>query len=85
MRKTLAALAALTVLCTSGLAAAEEGYSTTTQADGYSVAFVDDLLGASGIDGSAPIIKVRPRTVRVTLIRPRTSFVPELLQSTDTI
>lgn len=85
MRKTFALLAALTVLTTSGLAAADEGYTTTTQSDGYSVAFVDDLLDAQGTDGSAALIKVRPQAARVTLIRPRTSFVPELLLSVDTI
>ncbi|HTJ83381.1 MAG TPA: hypothetical protein VL400_16795, partial [Polyangiaceae bacterium] len=60
-------------------------YSTTTEKDGYTVKFVDDLLGAQGLDSSAPLLKVRPMAARATLIRPRTSFVPELLKSVDTM
>lgn len=42
----------------------------------------DDLLGG-GLDGTMPVIRVNPRASRSLLIRPRTSFVPELLVSAE--
>ena len=56
-------------------------------ADGasYEVKFDDELLAGSGFDGTLPIIRVIPRPVRTTLIRPRTHFVPELLKSVEHI
>jgi hypothetical protein len=49
----------------------------------YTVEFVDDALNALGQDTLIPRIVVRPRPPRTTLIRPRTSFVTELLKSAD--
>jgi hypothetical protein len=60
-----------------------EGYATRNEKDGYGVTFVDDLLGAEGIDSSAPMIRASFRPMRGLLIRPRTSFVPELLSTAD--
>ncbi|HVJ15851.1 MAG TPA: hypothetical protein VM686_10420 [Polyangiaceae bacterium] len=47
--------------------------------------FDDELLDAKGLDSNAAVIKVRPPAARVTLIRPRASFVPELLKSIEQI
>jgi hypothetical protein len=47
--------------------------------------FDDDLLNADlGTPYGEPIF-TRPRGPRITLIRPRTSFVPELLKSIEHI
>lgn len=50
---------------------------------GYEYRFTDDLLAGGGMDGTAPIIRVRAHALRSQLIRPRTSFVPEMLKSAE--
>jgi len=87
MKKLVACAFALSTLALSGAALAQEGsdYATSTDKDGYTVKFDDDLLDAPGLDSNAPLLKVRPMAARTTLIRPRTSFVPELLKSVDTL
>ena len=54
-------------------------------ADGYGYEFSDDPLNAGGFGPSDATIKVRPRAARTTLIRPRTTFVPEMLKSVENI
>jgi hypothetical protein len=66
-----------------GASASGDDYLTSDTSDGYSVVFVDDLLNGGGIDGSTPLIKVRPPAARSTLIQPRLQFVPELLKSVE--
>jgi hypothetical protein len=57
----------------------------SARAEDLTYEFDDDLLGAEGIDSKAALIKVRQPRGRVTLIRPRASFVPELLKSIEHI
>lgn len=61
----------------------------TTGGDGgngdYGYKFEDDPLAAGGFGPSDATIRVRPGPVRTTLIRPRTSFVPEMLKSVENI
>ena len=54
-------------------------------ADGYGYEFSDDPLNAGGFGPNDATIKVRPRAARTTLIRPRTTFVPEMLKSVENI
>ncbi len=65
------------------------GVSTTTGGGGangdYGYKFEDDPLAAGGFGPSDATIRVRPGPVRTTLIRPRTSFVPEMLKSVENI
>ena len=51
----------------------------------YGYKFEDDPLSAGGFGPSDATIRVRPGPVRTTLIRPRTSFVPEMLKSVENI
>jgi hypothetical protein len=51
--------------------------------DGYGYEFSDDPLNAGGFGPNDATIRVRPGPVRTTLIRPRTSFVPEMLKSVE--
>ena len=51
----------------------------------YGYKFDDDPLSAGGFGPSDATIRVRPGPVRTTLIRPRTSFVPEMLKSVENI
>ena len=53
--------------------------------DGYVCTFDDDPLNAGGFGPNDATIRVRPRAARTTLIRPRTSFVPEMLKSVENI
>ena len=51
----------------------------------YGYKFDDDPLSAGGFGPNDATIRVRPGPVRTTLIRPRTSFVPEMLKSVENI
>jgi hypothetical protein len=51
----------------------------------YGYKFQDDPLSAGGFGPADATIRVRPGPVRTTLIRPRTSFVPEMLKSVENI
>ena len=53
--------------------------------EGYGYAFSDDPLAAGGFGPNDATIRVRPGPVRTTLIRPRTSFVPEMLKSVENL
>ncbi len=53
--------------------------------DGYGYEFGDDPLSAGGFGPNDATIRVRPGPVRRTLIRPRTSFVPEMLKSVENL
>jgi hypothetical protein len=65
-----------------GAAAATAGGG---EGDGYGYEFEDDPLNAGGFGPNDATIKVRPRAARTTLIRPRTSFVTEMLKSVENI
>ena len=53
--------------------------------EGYGYTFEDDPLNAGGFGPNDATIRVRPKAARTTLIRPRTSFVPEMLKSVENI
>ena len=52
---------------------------------GYGYEFSDDPLNAGGFGPNDATIRIRPTAARTTLIRPRTSFVPEMLKSVENI
>jgi hypothetical protein len=59
--------------------------AATSGSGDYGYKFEDDPLSAGGFGPSDATIRVRPGPVRTTLIRPRTSFVPEMLKSVENI
>lgn len=61
------------------------GVAATNTEGGYGYKFEDDPLAAGGFGPNDATIRVRPGPVRTTLIRPRTSFVPEMLKSVENI
>ena len=74
------------VLSSAALAQdAKPGAGGGDKADGYGYEFSDDPLNAGGFGPNDATIKVRPRAARTTLIRPRTTFVPEMLKSVENI
>jgi hypothetical protein len=76
-----------TILAAAPGAFAQAAATTTTGGSGgdYGYKFEDDPLSAGGFGPADATIRVRPGPVRTTLIRPRTSFVPEMLKSVENI
>jgi|HubBroStandDraft_2_1064218.scaffolds.fasta_scaffold849369_1 hypothetical protein len=66
-------------------AAAKPAAGGGGEKDGYGYEFSDDPLSAGGFGPNDATIRVRPGPVRTTLIRPRTSFVPEMLKSVENL
>src|SRR5512146_831810 len=90
--KRAAALVLVTtsVITLSGIAAAQDKGAAAPKAaggkeDAYGYEFSDDPLSAGGFGPNDATIRVRPGPVRTTLIRPRTSFVPEMLKSVENL
>lgn len=72
------ALFATSTALAQGVKASDSG-----DGEGYGYEFADDPLSAGGFGPTDATIRVRPGPVRRTLIRPRTSFVPEMLKSVE--
>lgn len=68
-----------------GAAAGGGGAKASDSKEGYGYEFSDDPLSAGGFGPNDATIRVRPGPVRTTLIRPRTSFVPEMLKSVENL
>lgn len=66
-------------------AAGGAGAAAGGKGEGYGYEFSDDPLSAGGFGPNDATIRVRPGPVRTTLIRPRTSFVPEMLKSVENL
>jgi hypothetical protein len=64
---------------------ADDVQQSTDQSGDTKYKFEDDPLSAGGFGPADATIRVRPGPVRTTLIRPRTSFVPEMLKSVENI
>ena len=89
-RRQLSILGGLAIVLASGIAAAQTpagppGAPGGEKKDGYGYEFSDDPLNAGGFGPNDATIRVRPGPVRTTLIRPRTSFVNEMLKSVENL
>jgi hypothetical protein len=82
-KATVGVAALFTVLCAVSVASAQEAEGGSDE--GYGYEFEDDPLNAGGFGPNDATIRVRPRAARTTLIRPRTSFVPEMLKSVEAL
>jgi hypothetical protein len=91
MKLVFGVIAASLLLSSSALAqapaggAAAGGKAAGGKEEGYGYEFSDDPLSAGGFGPNDATIRVRPGPVRTTLIRPRTSFVPEMLKSVENL
>jgi hypothetical protein len=81
----LAALAASSLALAVTTSAFAQSTKTNDNPDGYGYEFDDDPLNAGGFGPNDATIRVRAKAARTTLIRPRTSFVPEMLKSVENI
>lgn len=88
-KKSIFGAFVVSVLVTTAASSwAQDAASTKAETGGsgdYGYKFDDDPLAAGGFGPSDATIRVRPGPVRTTLIRPRTSFVPEMLKSVENI
>jgi hypothetical protein len=84
LAKVLGAVAAVAIVFSASSAFAQDA-SEGEDGDGYGYEFTDDPLSAGGFGPNDATIRVRPGPVRRTLIRPRTSFVPEMLKSVENL
>lgn len=75
-------LISLIILLIPSIALAETTF-THENKEGYGYAFDDDPLNAGGFGANDLTIKVRKRAARTTLIRPRTSFIYEMIKSVE--
>jgi hypothetical protein len=80
--KTFACVWSLCILGSS-VAAAADPISPPPKADAYQYVFTDDPLNAGLFGANEAKITVRPGAGRGTLIRPRVSFVVEMLKSVE--
>lgn len=98
-RSPLGVLAGLAIVLVAGIVSAQAAPGAAPGAgapaapgapgagpkEGYGYEFTDDPLNAGGFGPNDATIRVRPGPVRTTLIRPRTSFVPEMLKSVENL
>jgi opacity protein-like surface antigen len=89
-RAALAGFVSLSILLSATAAFAQDapaagGGGKKGDEGGYGYEFTDDPLNAGGFGPNDATIRVRPGAVRSTLIRPRTSFVPEMLKSVENL
>ena len=56
-----------------------------TDAHSYTYQFTDDPLAAGGFDAHDARIVVASHVIRTTLIRPRTTFVAEMLKTVENL
>jgi len=87
-RQGIAVVAAVLVSAIASSAFAQDvksGAGAKGKEEGYGYEFSDDPLNAGGFGPNDATIRVRPGPVRTTLIRPRTSFVPEMLKSVENL
>jgi hypothetical protein len=92
MRKSTRVSASITIgICMMLMAPLAFGQQKAAGGDagkkdaGYGYEFSDDPLNAGGFGPNDATIRVRPGPIRTTLIRPRTSFVPEMLKSVENL
>ena len=86
LKLLVAPFVALALLSPSLAAAQEEegAFSTSsTTESSYAVEFPDDDLLGSELDSNLAILRVRPASTRMILIRPRLHFVHELTKSVE--
>lgn len=83
MRLAVCSGLGVALLLVAGLSSAQVKESKSD--DGYGYQFDDDPLNAGGFGPNDATIRVRARAARTTLIRPRISFVPEMLKSVENL
>jgi len=79
----LSLAAALSALFVPSAAVAQTTHERCVAANGCTYVFVDDPLDAHGFGANDVLLRVAPHAIRTALVRPRTSFVTEMLESVE--
>jgi hypothetical protein len=77
--KPFAAAVAFALLALPGAASAQ------TKDAGYNYHFDDDFMVGDTLSSPPPLLQLRRHPPRIMLLRPRASFVSELLQSVEVL
>lgn len=85
LRLSFAAISVGIAVLASSTAAFAQAKPAEGGGEGYGYEFSDDPLNAGGFGPNDATIRVRPTAARTTLIRPRISFVQEMLKSVENI
>lgn len=83
MKKFVLALSILATMLAVTSTASAQSVRSFEEESSYGYEFADDPLNAGGFGPNDATILVRPGPVRAMLIRPRLSFVNELLKSVE--
>jgi hypothetical protein len=75
---------ALVLLALPGVASAQ-GKSAQAKEDGYNYHFDDDYMVGDTLSTTPPLIRIRHIMPRIMLLRPRASFVGEMLKSVEAL
>lgn len=78
-RKPFAAALIFSLLAFSGVAGAQ------TKDEDYSYHFDDDLMVGDTFSTPPPLLRIRTKQPRIMLLRPRASFVGEMLKSVEVL
>jgi hypothetical protein len=85
LKVSLAAISVGFAVLASSTVALAQSKPAEGGGEGYGYEFSDDPLNAGGFGPNDATIRVRPTAARTTLIRPRISFVQEMLKSVENI
>ena len=77
--KPFAAAVGFAVLAFAGVAGAQ------TKEEKYSYQFDDDLMVGDTFSTPPPLLRLRTKQPRIMLLRPRASFVGEMLKSVEVL
>lgn len=83
LRKSSAVAALAAVVSMLGPVGNAHAQADTDQP--YDYLFDDDYMVGDTLSTPPPLLTLRPNPLRVTLIRPRASFVAEMLKSVETM
>lgn len=75
----------LAVAFAFGLLVLPGAASAQSKEPGYTYEFIDDLMVGDTLSAPPPEIRVRCPSPRIMLLRPRASFVGEMLQSVEVL
>ena len=78
----LSTLLAVVILSYPGVAAAQNGGQRGSD---YDYVFEDDAMVGGTLSSTPPLLTVRRCGLRVSLLRPRASFVAEMLKSVEVL
>lgn len=78
-------LSALSLLTVAALCVAPAAFAEPKPSDDYGYRFDDDYMVGDTLSTTPPLLVIPKRLPRLQLIRPRASFVSEMLKSVEAL